>query len=200
MFNEIIFAPSILAGKAYCVFKGVKFGKNLRAFGVPLIHRHPGAVISIGDNVVLTSTSRVNLSGVRGQVILAAPCANSRIVIGNNSGLSGAVIYAASSVTIGNNVNIGANARIYDSDMHPIGIMDRRLDKRDKVVSNPVVVEDDVWVGACAIILKGVTIGRGAIVGAGSVVTKNVPPCTIWAGNPAKQIRELRDEKNTICP
>ena len=53
----------------------------------------------------------------------------------------------------------------------------------------PIIIEDDVWIGANAIILSGVTIGEGAIIGAGSVVTKNVEPYTIFAGNPAKKIK-----------
>jgi acetyltransferase-like isoleucine patch superfamily enzyme len=55
----------------------------------------------------------------------------------------------------------------------------------------PVFIHDDVWVGAMSIVLKGITIGEGSIVGAGSVVTKDVPPWTIVAGNPAKIIREI---------
>jgi acetyltransferase-like isoleucine patch superfamily enzyme len=53
----------------------------------------------------------------------------------------------------------------------------------------PIIIEDDVWIGACAIILKGVTIGEGAIVAAGSVVTKNVEPYSLVGGNPAKLIK-----------
>ena len=56
---------------------------------------------------------------------------------------------------------------------------------------SPTIIEDDAWIGVNVIILKGLTIGKGAIIGAGSVVTKNVPPMTLVAGNPAKVIKEL---------
>ena len=59
------------------------------------------------------------------------------------------------------------------------------------VNSQPIVIEDDAWIGMNCIILKGVTVGRGAVVGAGSVVTKDVPPWTLVAGNPARVIKEL---------
>jgi acetyltransferase-like isoleucine patch superfamily enzyme len=55
----------------------------------------------------------------------------------------------------------------------------------------PVSIEDDAWIGAAAIVLRGVTIGRGAVIAAGSVVTSDVPPMTIVAGNPARRIRDV---------
>jgi len=198
MYNEILFFPSVVMGRLYCRLKGVRFGANLRTFGMPLIHRHRSAEIVLGNDVVLTSSSRVNLTGVRGQVILAAPNPSSRITIGNNSGLSGAVIYAASSVTIGDHVNIGVNVRIYDSDVHPIDYNDRRAGAKDRVASQPVILEDDVWIGADAIILKGVRIGQAAIVGAGSVVAQDIPPFTVWAGNPARHIKDITHEDRTL--
>ena len=60
------------------------------------------------------------------------------------------------------------------------------------VNSRPIVIKDDVWIGMNVIILKGVTIGEGAIVGAGSVVTKDVPAWTVVAGNPAKVVKHLK--------
>ena len=62
--------------------------------------------------------------------------------------------------------------------------------------ADQVVIEDDAWIGFKSSVLKGVTIGRGAIIAAGSVVTKDVPPFTLVAGNPAKVIRELSEQDN----
>ncbi|MCK5579859.1 MAG: acyltransferase [Candidatus Omnitrophica bacterium] len=178
----------------YCWLRGVSFGKGLRTFGRPLIRKHPQARIICEDHVVLNSDSRVNLAGIDHSVILAAPYSNSQIHIGNNSGMSGGVIYAADSVTIGNHVNIGANTCIYDTDFHSLDFQKRRQGQGVDEQAKPVVIEDDVWIGGHSIILKGVTIGRGAVVGAGSVVTKNIPPFTVWAGNPARLIRELNQK------
>jgi maltose O-acetyltransferase len=101
------------------------------------------------------------------------------------------VVYAARRVSIGNYCWIGGN--IYDNDAHSIDAIQRRprLAEASKVRSAPVIIEDDVWVGLNAIILKGVTLHQGAIVGAGAVVSNDVPPFTIVAGNPARIIRRL---------
>jgi len=97
-------------------------------------------------------------------------------------------------VTIGERVSIAAGVMLI-ADAAP---NNSRLAEvpyvRDRlIVEKPIMVEDDAWVGAAAIVLPGVTIGRGAIVGAGAVVTRNVPPATIVAGVPAKEIRKIGD-------
>lgn len=94
-------------------------------------------------------------------------------------------IVCEKSVTLGTNCKIAWDVVIMDSDLHPIN--------STPIVNKPVVIEDDVWIGCRCIILKGVTIGRGAVIAAGSVVTKNVPPRTIVGGNPARFIAELHD-------
>jgi acetyltransferase-like isoleucine patch superfamily enzyme len=99
-----------------------------------------------------------------------------------NSGVS---ISACLSVTIGNRCQIGPHVTIMDNDYHMAG------DLLQRPASKPIVLEDMVWVGAGAIILKGVRIGRGAAIGAGSVVTHDVPAATVVAGNPARPIRSL---------
>ncbi|MDB3996601.1 acyltransferase [Gammaproteobacteria bacterium] len=100
---------------------------------------------------------------------------------------------SATRVVIGDACMIAHGAYISDADWH--GIYDRA-----KPVGNtkPVVLEDNVWIGDSAIICKGVTIGKNSIIGAGAVVTKNVPPNSIFAGNPARLVKNLDDvEFNT---
>ena len=84
----------------------------------------------------------------------------------------------------------GAGCLITDSDSHPLHPSDRRRDHA-KTVTKPIVIEDDVFVGARAIVLKGVRLGQGCVVGAGSVVTKDVPAMAIAAGNPAKVVAQV---------
>jgi acetyltransferase-like isoleucine patch superfamily enzyme len=91
-------------------------------------------------------------------------------------------IRASGGVTIGSGVLIAAHA-VITSREHPTALPRYGVTK-----DAPVVIEDDVWIGAGAIVLPGVTIGRGAIVGAGAVVTGDVPPFTIAGGVPARQI------------
>jgi len=99
-----------------------------------------------------------------------------------NSGVS---ICAQQSVTIGKNCAIGNMSLIMDTDFHTPGDHTRWPEAR------PVVLEDDVWLGARVTVLKGVTIGHGAVVAAGAVVTKDVAPRTVVGGVPAKLIRHL---------
>lgn len=177
--------------RIYVRSRGVQVGRNLCSYGFPLIHKHPDAKIVLGHHVVLTSLSSVNPAGVNHRVILAAPSAESRIVIGDHSGMSGGVIYAAKSVTIGRYVNIGVNVCIYDTDMHSLDWQERRDGIGGDTTASPVVIEEDVWIGANVLVLKGVIVGRGAVIGAGSVVTKNIPAFTVWAGNPAVCVKKL---------
>lgn len=181
-----------LAGRIYCRIAGVQFGKNLRTLGLPLIYKHRDAIIKIEDDVTLVSSSRFNPAGINHQVILAAPTANSRIHIGQGAGLSGAVIHSFSSVTIGQFVNIGANAGVYDHDFHSLNHIERRSNPISSINTKPIFIDDDAWIGANATILKGVHIGEGAVIGAGSVVTKDIPAFTVWAGNPAKFIKDIK--------
>lgn len=110
-------------------------------------------------------------------------------------------IWSSLNIMIGKRVLIAHSVNIFDSSTHPFGAQARHqqfmniitLGHPDNLYlsEQPVIIEDDVWIGCMSIILKGVTIGRGAVIGAGSVVTKDVPPYTIVAGNPARIIREI---------
>ena len=133
-----------------------------------------------------------------------------KITIGNHSYIGGGAYISRSSITIGNNVTIAWGGTVYDHDSHSLDYMERRKDIDDElndirngrnfiqnkdwsnVNSKPIVIKDDAWIGMNVIILKGVTIGEGAIVGAGSVVTKDVPAWTVVAGNPAKVVKHLK--------
>lgn len=109
-----------------------------------------------------------------------------RIEVGEKSIINyGTSISAHQQISIGNRCKIGHYVFIMDNDQHDV------IERTRTPPSRPVVVEDDVWIASHAIILPGVRIGRNAIVGAGSVVTRDVPPDTVVAGNPAKHVRRL---------
>ena len=123
------------------------------------------------------------------------------IEIGSNTFMGGSVLSCANKIKIGDNVHIAWNVSILDHNSHPINHYLRRndlpeqfLEKKnwDNVVISPTIICDDAWIGVNVIILKGIEIGAGAIVAAGTVVTKNVPPMTLVAGNPAQVIKELK--------
>ncbi|WP_418317890.1 acyltransferase [Piscinibacter sakaiensis] len=121
------------------------------------------------------------------------------VSIGNDSLLVGPVFMCAQRISIGERVVVSYHVTIADSDFHPLDPQARRLDAlanapggdlslRPRIETAPVVIEDDVWIGIGALILKGARIGRGARVMAGTVVTRDIPPGAIVAGNPGRLI------------
>lgn len=84
---------------------------------------------------------------------------------------------------------IGAGVNIYDTDFHSL-LVDERLNGDSNIKSSPVYIYDDCFIGSNVTILKGVTIGAGSVVAACSVVTKNIGENELWAGNPARYIRD----------
>jgi acetyltransferase-like isoleucine patch superfamily enzyme len=159
--------------------------RRIRVDGLPRIRLHPRGTLSIGEDVRLISKYGLNAVGGHQPVTLwigpDATCS-----IGNRSGLSHATIVCLRKIEIGNDVLIGGGARIFDSDFHalPTAAAYGR-----QIATLPVKIEDYAFVGAHATVLKGVTIGRGAVIGAASVVTRDVPAYEVWAGNPARRIR-----------
>jgi acetyltransferase-like isoleucine patch superfamily enzyme len=88
-------------------------------------------------------------------------------------------------------VYLGADVIVYDTDLHPIDFLDRRLKDKSKIKSAPVRICEGAWIGARTIILKGVTIGPRAVIGAGSIVTRDIPGDCIAAGVPARFIKPI---------
>jgi maltose O-acetyltransferase len=125
-------------------------------------------------------------AGAEGQTILLQPReAGSMICIGRDSSvMNGCELMARESIRIGRNCLIGPKTIIVDSDFHGIAPEERHLPGK----TVPVVIEDNVWIGMSAILLKGARIGRNAIVGSGCVVTGEVPPDSIIVGNPSRSI------------
>lgn len=148
----------------------------------------------MGAKLIFRSSTSSNYVGLTKKCSLFIE-ENGKLVIGDHVGLSGTTIYCATSITIGNYVNFGGNVSIWDTDFHPLDFEDRRLHIENRIKSLPVVICDDVFVGANTLILKGVKIGERSIVGAGSIVTKSIPNDEIWAGNPARFIKKIEPNK-----
>jgi len=150
--------------------------------------------------------------GAQTQAHISVPFSRSKacVSIGARSQFNGGFVDVAERITIGDDVLIAADVVLMDHDSHSPHWRDRRCDgtrpsgaacrtgdgPRDwtGVRIAPIRIGDKAWIGRDVIILRGVDIGEGAIIGAGSVVTKSVPPWTVAAGNPARVIRTLADD------
>lgn len=155
----------------------------------------PNGSLVIGEGFQCNNKVTSNSIGLIQPCVFNVSETTSKIVIGNNVGISGSTICAVKSVTIGDNVLIGSGCLITDTDAHPIDWRDRRENRNDKKGVAPIVIGNDVFIGARSIILKGVTIGDRSVIGAGSVISRDVPADCIAAGNPAKVVKRLNSKE-----
>ena len=161
-------------------------GNNVVFSGNTIIRSYNKNAIRIKNDVIFKSNPKDNLVGLNGATVICAGRGAS-IEIGEHSGFSSVVLNARERIAIGNYVKVGGNVRIFDHVFHPLSWVDRRPpEKGDKTRIKPVIIEDDVFIGTNAIILKGTHIGARSIIAAGSVVSGiNIPPDSIVRGNPA---------------
>lgn len=187
--KQCVSLPVIIASKIQFAVCGVKCGTNLSIYS-HLVHlkTKPGK-ITIGNNVCINSSRRANPIG-HGSDIWLITYGDGDITIGNNVGMSNCTIVSASRVTICDGACIGGGVQIMDTDFHSV-YAEHRLNGNTNIVSKPIIVGKESFIGADAYILKGVTIGTRAVIGAGSVVTKDIPAGEVWAGNPARYISRL---------
>jgi acetyltransferase-like isoleucine patch superfamily enzyme len=168
----------------------IPWGYGWRFYGVPIIQKHKRSVMHFGPGLGLRSTTRSNPLGPNHPVVLCTRQAEAVLEIGANFGMTGGSICAAERILIGDNVAVGANTSIIDTDFHPLDPEQRRLHPAEARTA-AIAIENNVFIGMNCLILKGVIIGEGSVIGAGSVVTRSVPPNVLVAGNPTKIIREL---------
>lgn len=145
--------------------------------------------IVLGPNVICRGILRCEFFG------------DGEIIAGEDSYIGDDVIISAAvSVRIGAHTLIAQGVEIFDNDTHPLDALERRRDyqcilgkdkEKPTVPAAPVLIGDDCWIGSGAFIAKGVKIGEGSVIGARSVVTHDVPPHTLAAGNPAREIRAI---------
>lgn len=162
---------------------GIHLGPHCQFGGRPRFYRHCDSEIIVGASCRFNSAPIFNLAGLNRRCTISTLRPGARIEIGAQCGFSGTVIAAASNVALGCRVRCGANATIMDTDWHPD---DPRAGK-----DASVTIEDDVWLGMNVTVLKGVTIGRGTLVGSNSLVTKSLPEYVVATGSPARVMRNL---------
>lgn len=181
----------------------VEYGKNILLKGMPVIYNKGGAKLKIGDNVIIKSSFFSNLVGLYSRTIIVTRASGAIIKIGNNVGISGATIYARKGIYIGENTCIGGNCKILDNDFHPIDmgtriklLNDAHGGDSDLIPAREIHIGKNCFLGCNSIILKGTVLGDGCVVGAGAVIAGKFEDNCVIAGNPAKVIKKLRENRN----
>ena len=175
--------------KLWLKLNKIKYGKNLKLGGWPFLFRFPQASLTIGESCSINSNFLSNLIGLYQRTIIIAR-GEGKIEIGNHVGISGTTIYARDRITIGDDTIVGANCKIFDNDFHSLDAEERRQDIYDNLVTKPVKIGKNVFIGCNSIILKGTVLGDNCIVGAGSVVHGIFDADCVIAGNPARVIKK----------
>jgi acetyltransferase-like isoleucine patch superfamily enzyme len=172
---------------------GVELGDGVTAHGPVGLLRWPGGRIRIGAGASLISSwRRTTAATVGAPVRLRVFGPGASIEIGEGAQLSGSSITVRSTcVRIGRKVLLAPNCVVVDSDFHAPWPMEERADNPGYENDAPVVIGDYVWIGMNSLVLKGVTIGEGAVIGAGSLVCRDVPPQCLAAGVPARVIKRI---------
>lgn len=182
LYNNAIFAINRVEVGENCVLTG----------RIHILNK--GGKVKIGNRVTIQSGKYDIPIGFENKTSFWAR-KGAEIEIGDDCGLSNAILCSNKRIVLGKHVLLGGGVKIYDTDFHSLDYLQRReLSNDSSRKSADVIVEDDVFIGAGTIILKGVHIGARSIIGAGSVVRNSIPSDEIWAGNPAQLLRKLRGQ------
>jgi serine acetyltransferase len=162
--------------------RGGVVGRDVILNGVPGIRRKGSGRLILGDGVTVNTARWANWLGTSGSMMLSVED-GATLELKRGCGVSASQIIANTGIEIGEEALVGAGCLICDSDMHEVP-----LGSGKPVAMAPIKIGRRAFIGARCIILKGVTIGEGAVVGAGSVVTRDVPPHSVVVGNPAEAV------------
>ena len=173
----------IVVGRFYSRLCGVnQLGNGVSFFGLPKIQKARYGYLSIGNQCTFRSKATSNLIGINRPCILSVQN-EAKLNIGDNCGFSGTVIGCFAAITLENNVRCGANTLITDADWH--------LDDPRSSKPKPIYIEENVWLGVNVTVMKGVRIGKNSVIGAHSLVTKDIPANAIAAGNPCQVLKTI---------
>lgn len=165
----------------------VNYGDNLKILGRIIIQGRGKRVI--GSNVRMISKESINPIG--GNKVVLQVLDNGEIVIGNNVGMSHAILCSRKKILIEDDVLLGGGVKCFDNDFHSLYYQNRIKSPDLDIRKGTIIIRKGAFIGAHSIILKNVVIGEYSVVGAGSVVTKDIPPYEVWAGNPARFIKKI---------
>lgn len=180
LFNRVLFYLYRVEYAEFPSTKGRIMMRNLGRF-------------SIGNKTTLNSQPGSIPLG-RASCIFIQVSEAATLTIGSGVGITSSTIHCSLSIVIEDDVFIGEGCRIADTDFHSLRLEDRKSEKfgiYQNINNAPVIICNGSFIGAGVIILKGVRIGERSVIGAGSVVSKSIPPGQVWAGNPARYLRDL---------
>ncbi len=166
----------------------IKYINRVKFRGFTYIYASKGSKICIGNGTVINNYTTSNMFGIWQNTIFYVKN-KGKVTLGEKCGISGVSFCAVEEITVGDRVQIGANTKIMDNDMHSLDPIERANDERKNIKHAPVRIGNDCFIGAQSIILKGTVLGDNCIVGAGSVVHGVFPDNVVIAGNPAKIIK-----------
>lgn len=188
MIKKLFWIPANIVNQVHLSKHGVNV--KVKTYGKIKFKLAKTSSIKIGSGTTIRSHWRSNPSGGGQQRSIFTLKDGASLEIGNNVGISNSTVYCRERIVIEDNVLVGVNCVIYDTDCHSIDY-NQRLAGEEGAKHAPVVIREGAWIGGHCIILKGVTVGTHSVIGAGSVVTKDIPDYELWAGNPARFIKKL---------
>lgn len=185
--SRLRMAPSAL-WRMEARLKGAICAADVQIIGRPVVRAFTGSHLELGRGVRINSHMRSNPLGCLQPCVIRTLSRDASLILESNVGISATVVCAASQIVLGEGTIVGSGAMILDNDFHlPVGEWDWRNAYTE--TARAIRIGRGCFIGARAIILKGVTIGDRATVGAGAVVSRDVPAGAIVAGNPAQIVR-----------
>jgi len=171
----------------WLTLQGVSFWK-VHCYGFLFVSNK--GQFKLGKDFLVNSHRFANIigSGSSSSIMIGK---NAKLTIGEDVGFSNSTICCREEITIGDHTIIGGNSKIWDTDFHPTSIEQRKIDIDSNAKNSPIYIGKYVFIGADVTIMKGVSIGDFAVIGAGSVVRSNIPDNEVWAGNPAVFVKNL---------
>ena len=168
---------------------GIRYGHGLRAIGIPSVNMSLGGSATIGERFAIRTGCGNTEVGLVGSRIRVGP--KGVLAIGDRVGMSNATIVCEESVEIGDDVFLGGGVQVFDTNFHSTDAFVRTSSRetRADVRTAPVRIGARAFLGANALVCKGVSIGDAAVVAAGSVVVCDIPDGETWGGNPARRIQ-----------
>lgn len=161
------------------VLAGVRCGSGIRVRGFPQVHIHPQASVFLGDGVVLQSKPLRYHGHMHSPVKLLADKPGAVIEVGAKTRLNGTCLHAVTSIRIGKRCLFAAGVQVLDSNAHLLSMDQPLLRVQTVDEGRPVVIGNDVWLGLNVIVLPGTHIGDGSVIGAGVVLSGDIPPGSI---------------------